>query len=292
MGVATFPGDVTDRVSMREGMSGADWVIHAAADLDLAGPRERMDAVNVGGSENVASLASKLGVPRFLSVSSMAYFGGSPEDGTPGDEEQEPLRPFPTPYSDTKHRGEVAIRAWAERGLKVTTVYPTLVYGPPGKKEGANAVLRQVLLGRFPALVGGDRIASWIFLDDLVDGMARTIERAEPGAAYLFAGEGKTIRELVRLLGEIAGVRPPRVEVSIRTARWAVRAMLPWFRLRGRRPPMAITQLDSLARHWHFDDAKARRELGWTFRPLAEGLPPTLSYLRRQEAERLRRAGG
>jgi len=65
-GVALFPGDVTDRASMREGMSGADWVIHAAADLDLDGPPGRMAAVNVGGSENVASLAHKLGVPRFL----------------------------------------------------------------------------------------------------------------------------------------------------------------------------------------------------------------------------------
>lgn len=291
MGVATFPGDVTDRASLREGMSGADWVIHAAADLDLSGPRERMEAVNVGGSENVASLAWKLGVPRLLSVSSMAAFGGSPEDGSPGDETQPPVRPFPTPYSDTKHRGEAAIRGWAERGLEVVTAYPSLVYGPPGKKEGANAILRQLLLGRFPAIVGGDRVASWIFLDDLVDGMVKMIDRAEPGAAYLLAGEGCSIAELVRLVAQHSGARAPRLEVSVRTARWAVRALLPLYRLRGRRPPMAITQLDSLARHWHFDDAKARRELDWAPRPLAEGLPSTLDYLRRQEAGRLRRTG-
>src|SRR3954469_10045499 len=133
LGAATFVGDLGDRYSMREGMSGADWVIHAAADLDLTGPPERMRQANVQGSENIASLAFKLGVPRFLSVSSMAYFGGSPADGTPADETASPMEPFPTLYSATKHSGELAIQEWAKRGLKVTTIYPSLVYGPPGK---------------------------------------------------------------------------------------------------------------------------------------------------------------
>ncbi|HSF42963.1 MAG TPA: NAD-dependent epimerase/dehydratase family protein, partial [Thermoanaerobaculia bacterium] len=64
LGIATFVGDISDRYSLREGMSGADWVIHAAADLDLTGPPERMRQANLEGSENVASLASKLGVGR------------------------------------------------------------------------------------------------------------------------------------------------------------------------------------------------------------------------------------
>src|SRR4029078_10545469 len=56
LGVATFVGDIADRVSMREGMSGADWVVHAAAELDPSASDERMTATNVTGSENVASL--------------------------------------------------------------------------------------------------------------------------------------------------------------------------------------------------------------------------------------------
>src|SRR3954465_3768212 len=41
-GIAPFRGDVADRASMREGMSGADWVIHAAATVELGGPPEPM----------------------------------------------------------------------------------------------------------------------------------------------------------------------------------------------------------------------------------------------------------
>jgi len=286
LGVTLFRGDVTERVSMREAMSGADWVIHAAADLDLTGPAGRMEAVNVAGSENVASLASKLGVPRLLSISSVAAFGGSPDDGTPGTEQSPPQRPFPTEYSRTKHEGERSIRAWAARGLGVVTVYPSLVYGPPGKKEGANALLRQLELGRFPALVGADRYASWLFLDDLVDGVCRALERAAPGADYLLAGEATTIRELARRVAALGGAPAPRIEVSVATARLALRLALPFYRLRGRRPPMPLSQISSLARHWRFDDAKARRELDWTPRGLDAGLGATLDYLRRQEPPR------
>jgi nucleoside-diphosphate-sugar epimerase len=280
LGVTFFRGDLTNRAAIREGMSGADWVVHAAADLDLTGPPGRMAAVNIGGSELVASLATKLGVPRFLSVSSVTYFGGSPEDATPGREEQAPLLPFPTEYSRTKHEGERAIRAWAAKGLGVVTVYPSLVYGPPGKKEGANALLRQLWLGRFPALVGADRFASWLFVDDLVDGICRAMARAAPGSAYLLAGEAVTVRELARRVAALGGAPAPRREVSVATARLALRLALPFYRLRGRRPPMPLTQLASLARHWRFDDSKARRELGWVRRGLDAGLPSTIEMLR------------
>jgi dihydroflavonol-4-reductase len=279
LGVATFIGDLGDRYSMREGMSGADWVIHAAADLDPSAPAERMREANVQGSENVASLAYKLGVGRFLSVSSVAYFGGSPDDGTPGTEEMPAIQPFPSLYSATKHSGELAIQEWAKRGLRVNTVYPSLVYGPPGKKEGSNYFLRQILKGRIPAVVGADRKASWVYLEDLVDGMMKIIEKAPPGRGYLMAGDVTTVRSLVDRLCRIGGVRPPRLTLPIPVVRALMIAAIPVFKLRGRRPPIAPEQLQSLSRHWAFDDTRARTELGWTARTLDEGLPPTVELI-------------
>ena len=278
-GIATFTGDVADRFSMREGMSGADWVIHAAADLELTGPQGRMRQANVQGSENVASLAYKLGVGRFLSISSVAYFGGSPADGTLGTEETPPIQPFPSLYSATKHSGELAIQEWAKRGLRVNTVYPSLVYGPPGKKEGSNFFLRQILKRRIPAVVGADRKASWIYLEDLVDGLLKVMEKAPPGRGYLMTGDVTTVRGLVDGVCRLGNVRPPRLTLSIPVARLLMTASLPLFKLRGLRPPVAPDQLQSLARHWAFDDTRARTELGWTPRTLAEGLPPTVEFI-------------
>lgn len=279
LGVATFVGDLLDRASMRNGMSGADWVIHAAAELDPASSSRRMQEANVTGSENVASLAWKLGVPRFLSVSSIAYFGGSPPDGTPATEASPVQRPFPTPYSATKHDGQKAIAAYTSKGLRLNTVYPSLVYGPPSKRGGANVMLRNLAKGRFPALVGADRKASWVYLDDVVAGMEAVIERAPAGRDYLLAGEVATVRQLADAVCATAGIAPPRREISPAFARTALTVAAPLMRLFGRRPPIPPRQVASLARHWAFDDTRARSELGWRPRGLAEGLPPTVAFL-------------
>lgn len=278
-GVELFRGDVADRPSLREGMSGADAVVHAAAELDLEGPPGRMETVNVLGAENVASLASRLGVPRLLAIGSVACWGGSPADGRLADEDTPVLRPFPTRYAETKHRGDRAIRSWSARGLATVTVHPSLVYGPPGKREGANALLGQLFRGRLPALVGADRKTSWVFLDDLVDGLTRALERAAPGSVYLMAGEAVTVRELAAKVAALGGAPAPRREVSLAAARWYLLLATPFFRLRGRRPPIPRPQLASLERHWAFDDARARRELDWSPRGLDQGLPPTLAEI-------------
>ena len=277
MGAECFVGDLADRYSMREAMSGADWVIHAGAELDLTRAADRMRAANVAGSENVASLAWKLGVGRLLSVSSVAYFGGSPENGSPGTEES-PVLPFPTRYSATKHAGQGAVMRWAKEGLAVNTVFPSLVYGPPGKTSGANPLIRRLAKGWMPALVGADRKTSWIFVEDLVDGMVRVIERAEPGRDYLMTGDTATVEEVAHRVCELSGAPLPRRRLSVGAARLLTRLSTPIYRLKGRKPPIDIEQLRSLERHWCFDDARARVELDWSPRPLSEGLPTTVEY--------------
>jgi nucleoside-diphosphate-sugar epimerase len=280
LGVATFVGDLGDRYSMREGMSGADWVIHAAADLDFGAPEERMRKINVEGSDNVASLAFKLGVGRFLSVSSIAFFGGSPEDGTPATESTPIQQPFPSLYSVTKHSGELAVREWGKKGLRINTVYPSLVYGPPGKKSGSNFFLRQMIKGRIPAVVGGDRKVSWIHLEDVVEGMLAVMRKAQPGRDYLLAGDVTTVRSLVDRVCRLAGVRPPRLSLPVGVARVGLALSAPLFRVRGHKPPVPPEQLESLSRHWAFDDTRARTELDWRPRTLDEGLPGTVEYLK------------
>lgn len=293
--VATFTGDVTDRISMREGMSGCDAVVHLAAELDFGAPLGRMAAINAGGSDNVASLAYKLGVGRLVAVSSVAALGGSPDDGSPGDEDS-PRREPPMNYGRTKRAGDLAIAEWAKRGLAVDTVHPSLVYGPPGKKEGANYFLRRVALGRVPALVAPDNRSSWVHLDDVVEAMVRIVERAgDPGQdgdrtpghapghrggrAYILAGEAVTARALIGRVSKLAGRRPPKLALPLPAARALAAVATLAARLRGRRPPFEREHLASLERHWAYDDARARTELDWHPRGLDEGLPETIEYL-------------
>ncbi|TNF71174.1 MAG: SDR family NAD(P)-dependent oxidoreductase [Acidobacteria bacterium] len=279
LGVGCFVGDVSDRASMRQGMSGADWVVHAAAELDPRASADEMRRVNVEGSANVATLAYKLGVGRFLSISSMAAFGGSPADGSPSNEDSPVRMPFPSSYSATKHAGQKIIEEIAEQGLRVDTVYPGLVYGPPAKRRGANTLLYRILTRRMPAIVGGRQVSCWVYIDDVVDAIVRVMDRAEPGGRFLLTGEPATVDQLVSKVCSLAGVRPPRWRLSVNAAEVLLLMMKVYFGLSGRRPPFSRQQLASLRRHWNFDDSRAREKLDWQPRGLDEGLPPTLTDL-------------
>ncbi len=64
-------GDVTHRESMRAAMARADLVIHNAGIYEFganAALRQRMQAANVGGTENTLGLALELGKPRSVYV--------------------------------------------------------------------------------------------------------------------------------------------------------------------------------------------------------------------------------
>ncbi len=240
-GIETCDGDVTDRVSMREGMAGADWVIHAAADLDFHAAGSACGASTSTAPTTWRRWPTSSAAAVSCLLSSIAAFTGSPADGSAATEETPKGDDFPSLYSATKRAGEEAVRAWAAKGgggLALNVVWPSLVYGPPGKKAGANALLRMLAKGRLPVLVGADRRTSWVHVDDLVDGLVRVIERAEPGRDYLMTGDVATVRSVVERTCELAGTRPPRLALPLWLARLGLAAAAPYYRLRGFKPPL------------------------------------------------------
>jgi nucleoside-diphosphate-sugar epimerase len=69
IGAQLSTGDITDRESMRAAMSGSEIVVHNAEHyemgMDKAG-KQRMQAINVTGTDNVLSLAHELDIPRTI----------------------------------------------------------------------------------------------------------------------------------------------------------------------------------------------------------------------------------
>ncbi len=124
LGVRCHVGDITDAESLREGMAGSDWVVHSAAIIDPHSGPEQTRRVNVVGSDTVAGAAFEAGVGRFLSISSMAYFGGSPGDGSAAREDSAPQLPFPTDYSASNMPESRPFKAGWPRGCRSTPSIP------------------------------------------------------------------------------------------------------------------------------------------------------------------------
>ena len=128
-GCTLVEGDVRDDAdALVEGMEGCDRVVHAVALVYAGGAWPKIRAVNVDGTRNVLTAAVRAGVGHAVHISSVAAYGSA------GDHDEEaPLESDLPPgdlYARSKREAEEVARGIEEqRGLRVTILRPSAVYG-------------------------------------------------------------------------------------------------------------------------------------------------------------------
>jgi nucleoside-diphosphate-sugar epimerase len=277
MGVRVVYGDVTDRASLREPMSGADGVFHLAGWYRV-GARDKSPGyrINVEGTRNVLETMRELGIPRGVYTSSLAINGDT--HGRVVDESYRYYGPWLSEYDRTKWQAhyEVAEPLIAQ-GLPLVIVQPGGVYGP-GDTSPQGDMLRQYLRRKLPMLPRGSALC-WGHVEDTARGHVLAMERGRVGESYIIAGPPATIAEALALAERITGVRAPRLRASPALLRLAASAVgvverfldVPeQYSAEYLRVAAGVTYLGS--------NAKARRELGFNPRPLEDGLRETLDY--------------
>lgn len=273
-GATPARGDLDDRAAMERGMTGFQVVFHAAAKVEDWGPRAEFMRVNVAGTENALAAARAAGVSRFVSIGTEAAF----VDGGPLAQIDE-TRPLPTRwvglYPETKALAERAVLAAATPDFVATVVRPRFIWG-----QGDTSLLPKITdaarTGKLRWIGGGRYPTSTCHVENVCEGAIAAAERGAPGQAYFLTdGEPVELRAFVSALIRSQGVEPPTATVPLwlaRAAAWSTEAV---WKLFGRRsaPPMTRSAVHLFGREVTVDDARARRELGYTaHKRLADGL--------------------
>jgi dihydroflavonol-4-reductase len=276
-GVNLVTGDLTDSSSWAGALDGVEVVYNIAALYRQAGLAEstyrRVNAVAVG---DLVAAAAASGVRRVVHCSTVGVHGDIAHP--PGDEDA-PLRPGDV-YQDTKVEGERLARAAAERtGIELTIARPSGIYGPGDRR--LLKLFRGVARRRFIVLGHGRIFYHLTYIDDLVEGVRLCGEvTAAAGRTYILAGgEVSTLNELVSLIAEEAGVRPPRVHLPVWPFWIAGAACEAVCRPLGIEPPLYRRRVDFFTKSRAFRIDRARRELG--FVPavgLRDGVRRTLAW--------------
>jgi farnesol dehydrogenase len=281
-GTETAIGDVTDAASFVRAAEGCDAIVHTAALVKVWVPDpERFEATNLGGLENALAAARAAGA-RVVYTSSFIALGPSGA-GELDASRPHPGPPFRNPYERTKALADARAREAAASGADVVILYPGVVYGPGDMTEG-NIVVRMIadhLAGRLPGLVGpGDRRWSYAFVEDVAEGHALALEKGKAGDRFVLGGENATLERLFALVEELAGAKPPRLRIPYALASAVGRAQWLWAELTGHPPQLTHGEVFVFREEWACDSSRAVRELGYEWRPLAEGLRATLRWLR------------
>ncbi len=281
LGVELHLGDITDRDSLRAPMDGADGVFHTAAWYKIGAVATAHIAahVNVQGTRNVLETARDLKIPRVVYTSTVGVFGDT--HGKLVDESYYAEGPFLTEYDRTKWLAHYHVAVpLAQAGLPLVIAMPGAIYGP-GDTSGLHATLAQLLRGRLFMTPRGVSFC-WSYVEDVARGLRQAMDAGQPGEAYLLTGPVHEFEDAFAIAARLAGKRAPFLHprpVTMRAAA-ALAALLERWEIQ---PPVAAETLRLMAgTTWIGSSAKAEKELGWSARPLEEGLRHTIEHELRQ----------
>ena len=203
-------GDICDAKSVEAIMDGCEAVVHFAAeshvDRSIYDPGPFI-ATNVTGTMILLQVARRIGVKRFVHISTDEVYGDLPPEVFAV--EESPLRPS-SPYSASKGAADLLVHSYVR-----TYDFPALItrssnnYGPYQFPEKFLPLLITNALENKEAPIYGDGLQQrdWLHVEDNCRGILEVLERGRIGEVYNIGGchveeNLKMARRLLRLMGK------------------------------------------------------------------------------------------
>jgi dihydroflavonol-4-reductase len=262
--------DISDVNKLKGVFDGARYCFHLAAKFGFW-PKDASSfyAVNVQGSRNVVSTASDAGVERIVYTSTVATLGlWKTKSGTPSNEDDvADLSHLYGNYKKTKYVAEHEVLRLAAQGAPVVLVLPTMPHGPfDHRPTPSGQVVLDYLNGRMPGYV--DTAMNVTHVDDLAEGHVLALEKGSQGRSYVCGGDNISMAQLLEILSSVTGLPPAQRRfpglfpmIAGRVSQFVEGDLL----RRQPRVPLEAAQMATTT--MTFDDARARRELGYVSRP-------------------------
>ncbi len=272
-------GDLRDPASLKNAMSGCEFVFHVAADYRLwVRDPDEMYKANVEGTRAIIKAAQESGVRRVIYCSSVATMGFA-SDGTIADENSPvSLEDMIGHYKRSKFMAEqVALQA-GRKGADVVVVNPTTPIGEGDiKPTPTGRIIVDFLNKKFPAYV--DTGLNLADVREVARGHLLAMEKAVPGERYILGGEDLTLKQILDKLAELTGLPSPTAKVPHAVAMgFAVFDQFFTGTLRGKEPRATVDAVRMGRKKMFASSAKAERELGYRIVPVRDAMRRAITW--------------
>lgn len=268
-GARPVRADISGSVEpIAEAFAGCDAVVHAAARVDIVGPWEDFERINVVGTRQVIEAARRAGVRRFVLVSSpsVAHAGYALVGSSTAPADPEHARGH---YSRSKAMAEVLTLAADTSDFAVTVIRPHLVWGP-GDTQLTARIIDRARSGRLVTIGSGSALIDTTYIDNAGSAITAAVDRAahpdvRRRSFVVSNGEPRTVAEMLTRIARAADAPGPSRSVPFGLARAGGVVLERLWERTGREgePPVTAFLAEQLATaHW-FDQRQVRAALAW-----------------------------
>lgn len=274
-------GDICDRESVRQALSGCRWLFHMAAQYRFTSLHaEELLKTNIQGTRMVLEEAERAGLERIVYTSSTATIG-IPKDGAPGNEGTEfSLEDLVGPYKRSKYLAEQVVLELAGQGLPVVVVNPSAPVGTYDSKPTPTGRFILDFLNR-KLFAYTDTGLNLVDAEDVAEGHFLAAEKGKIGERYILGNRNMEFRAILEVLAGITGLRAPRLRLPHAAVLFMAYANHLFSRgLLGREPGIPLEGVKLARKKMFFDPAKACRELGLPQTPVEQALEKAVRWYR------------
>lgn len=276
--VERFYGDVSDRESLQQAMAGCDSVFYGAVDTRLwLRDTSVLFRTNVDGLANAAEAALATVIKRFVFTSSTSTVGidlGRP--ATEADEFNYADRAPDYVLSRVKAE-ETLFKYHRERGLPAIACCVSNTYGPRDVMPTPHGFLVK-MAARGKLKYALDCGAPGVDVRDAAEALVLAEQRGRIGERYIIAGEYLRQMQLYTYAAEAGGSEPPSRMLPMPVV-YALAWVSKWTsKLKGKESRLCPDSVFLSEAFKAFDTRKARSELGWQPRPLAESIKDAVEW--------------
>lgn len=279
-------GDLCDKDSLQKFFSVEDGIeticIHVASVVTVNPYYKKLVLdVNVGGTENIIDICLEhKECKKMVYVSSTGAIPEKPHGEKITEVDEFNLDKVVGWYSKSKAMATNNVfSAIKKRGLNATVVYPTGIFGPNDNalSETTSTIIK-IIKGEMPIGINGS--FNIVDVRDLAAGCIAAADKGRVGEGYILGNEVIKMKSLSDILRKELGCKPIKYFLPLRLAEKIAKKMEKKAAKTGEMPMMTTFSVYNLKRNNTFDYSKARKELGYSTRPIEETLRDEAQWLK------------
>jgi nucleoside-diphosphate-sugar epimerase len=252
-------------------LNDADVIVHIAGSIDTL-DKKKLQEANVELTRKIVASAPKKS--RIIFAGSVSVYGKKLAQ-VPADE-RTPINPD-SDYAGSKYDAEKLISAHPDHViLRIGTIYG------PGFGDYYK-VLSYIERGKMKIIGDGSNRVPFVHVEDVADAIASAVSKGK--GVYVIAGDPLTQKEIYSVAARALDVKEPGSTVSKSAAGLLASFQEFTYHLGGKKPLLTKEHISVLANDRVFDCSKAKKDLGFSPRPLDHGIREmVLSYKKRPSA--------